>query len=213
MKVSSVGSPLAAAVAAAAFLGFGLFAAAAAAQDAARKAAPIPAPAPAAPAPGVDTSTEAAAFADLAARLATRRAELDGRRQALAREHALISAVDQPAGEEEIALWRERNATGDRLERGLEELRALIRALTPEALRAVSLPEGSTGPALEPDAGLLRTALAVNLREAPTSPPFATLEAGALVARLATDAAGGWSLVATPSGIGFVPASQLREEP
>ena len=196
-RTSFVRSSLAAMVVAAAFPGFGLFPVDATAQEVARTATPVPAPAlqparaPEAPLPSVDTSTEAAALAHLAARLATRRSELDGRRQALAREHDLISAVEQPAGEAEIALWRERNATGDRLERDLEDLRALIRVLTPEALRSVSLPEGSTGPALKPDAGLLRTSLEVNLRDAPESPPFATLEADTVVARLATDAAGG----------------------
>ena len=217
MRASFVGYPLAAAVAAAAFLGFGLVATGAAAQESTRKAAPIPAPAPrpapapAAPAPRVDTSTEAAALADLAARFATRRAELDERRQALARERERLSAVDRPAGEADIALWRDRHATAERLKRDLQTLRALKGALTSKALKAVSLPKGSAGKGLAPDAGLSRTVIQVNLRKAPESPPSAVLKADTLVVRLATG--GGWSLIATPSGIGFVPASQLQREP
>lgn len=51
-----------------------------------------------------------------------------------------------------------------------------------------------------------------NLHTLPDAPPFSGLRARSLVARLMTDA-GGWSLIAAPSGIGFKPASQLQEEP
>ena len=164
-------------------------------------------------APPSATTTEAVALERLAARLAERRAALDARRQALAREQELLSAVDQPASEADLARWRERHATANRLEGDVETLRALIGVLTPEALQAVSLPEADTGPVLTPDPGLSRTSIEVNLRPAPQAPPSAVLQAGTLVVRLATDAGSGWALVATSHGIGFVPASQLQREP
>ena len=163
--------------------------------------------------PSPATTTEAAALERLAARLAERRAALDARRQALAREQELLSAVDQPASEADLARWRERHATANRLEGDVETLRALVAVLTPEALQAVSLPEADAGPILTPDPGLSRTSIEVNLRPAPQAPPSAVLQAGTLVVRLATDASSGWALVATSHGIGFVPASQLQREP
>ena len=202
-----IGYSLVVAGGAALFLGVGLWAASAHAQ----KAAPIPAPAREAPAAAVDTAMEAEALERLAAHLAARRSELETRRQALARERERLSAVDRPAGESDLALWRDRHATAERLKRDLQTLRALKGALTSKALKAVSLPKGSAGKGLAPDAGLSRTVIQVNLRKAPEAPPSAVLEADTLVVRLATG--GGWSLIATPSGIGFVPASQLGREP
>ena len=157
-------------------------------------------------------ATEAVSLELLAARLAARRSELDARRQRIAREIDRLSAIDSAAGEVELALWRDRAAVADRLERDIEAVRALIGALTPKTLQAVSPTEASTGTTLAPDPALLRTTIDVNLRAAPGIPPFAVAKTDTLVVQLATDV-GGWSLVATPSGIGFVPVSQLRREP
>lgn len=173
--------------------------------------APAPAPAPALEPAAPDETSEA--LKRLATQFAERRAVLNERRQALAHEHDLLMAVDRPAGEAELSRWRDRNATGDRLQRDIETLRGLIEALTPETLKAMSLPEGSAGRSLKPDPGLWRTIVEVNVRAAPEASPFVALKAGALVVHLASDSAGGWSLVATPQGIGFVPVSQLRQEP
>ena len=175
--------------------------------------APLPAPAVSEDATTPSAGEASEALKRLAAEFAERRAALNERRQALAREHDLLMAVDRPASEEELARWRDLNATGDRLQRDIDALRGLIQVLTPEALQAVSLPDGSAGPPLTPDPGVSRTSIEVNLRAAPEQPPIAALKADTLVVRLANDGAGGWSLVATPQGIGFVPSSQLREEP
>ena len=156
-------------------------------------------------------SAEAAAMERLAARLSTRRSILDTRREALAKERDRLSAIDQPAGEAERALWRDRTDSRDRLESDLDAMWTLIGALTPEALLAVPIPEAS--PVLVPDLGLSRAGIAVNLRAAPGETPFAELDSNTLVVRLAADTFGEWSLVMTPIGIGFVPASQLQREP
>ena len=173
------------------------------------------------PAPGVSeavTKTPSAgetweALKRLAADFAERRAVLSERRRALEREHDLLEAVDRPASEEQLARWRHLNAIGERLQREIDTLRGLIEVLTPEALQTVSLPGRSAGPRLTPSAGVLRTSIEVNLRVGPEQPPIAALKADTLVVRLANDGAGGWSLVATSHGIGFVPSSQLRKEP
>ena len=188
-------------------LGFGLLLATGTAQTVAQESTS----AGQTPAPMADTATEAVAVERLAARLAARRSELDARRQDIAREFERLSTIDQPAGEAELALWRDQAAVGDGLERDMEAVRALIGVLQPETLEAVSLPEASTGQTVAPDPGLSRTTIDVNLRAVPGHPPFAVVKADTLVLRLATDA-GGWSLVATPSGIGFVPVSQLSRE-
>ena len=130
---------------------------------------PAPAPEPGTPVPPSE-AVEAAALQRLAAEFAERRAALNERRQALARERDLLMAVNRPAGDAELARWRDRNATGDRLKRDIETLRGLIEALTPETLAAVSLPEGSAGPALNPEPGLRRTKIDVNVRAAPEKP-------------------------------------------
>ena len=178
----------------------------------AQKAVPALELAGEAAAPSVDSTTEAT-LGDLAARFAARKSELDARRERIAREHDRLTAVDRPAGEAELSLWRDRTAAVELLERDMEALRALTGSLTAEALKAVSAGESGIGQALAPAPGLWRTAIDANLRNAPGGPPFAVLTAGTIVAQLATDAGGGWSLVAAPSGIGFVPASQLRREP
>ena len=194
-----------------AVLGFGLVAIKVSAQEVAP--APLPAPVSEESTPTSEAVQTSEALKRLAAEFAERRAALNERRQALAREHDLLMSVDRPASEADLARWRDRNATGDRMQRDIDTLRGLIKVLTPEALQAVSLPEGSAGPALTPDPGLSRTTIEVNLRAAPEKPPIAALKAETLVVRLANDGAGGWSLVATPQGIGFVPSSQLRQEP
>ncbi|MCY4515178.1 MAG: hypothetical protein OXC69_08625 [Candidatus Tectomicrobia bacterium] len=163
--------------------------------------------------PTEEVAAHATFLKRLADRFAERRAGLDRRRQALAREQDLLSTVDQPADKAALALWRQRETMANHLERDLVNLRTLIAALSPEALQAVPLPDGGTGQVLTPDAGLSRTNIDVNLRSVPQAPPFAVLKAGTLVARLATDAGRGWSLVATSQGIGFAPLSQLRREP
>ena len=164
-------------------------------------------------APDDDVAAQAAVLERLAGRLAARRSELDARRQAIASEFARLSATDRPASEAELALWRDRVGAGDRLERDMVTMRALLGLLTPEALQAFSMPESATGGAFVPDPGLSRAAIDVNVRAAPGHPPFSVVKADTLVARLATDAGDGWTLVATSAGIGFVPASQLRSEP
>ncbi len=192
------------------FLGFGLLLVTGAA---AQKVASEVSPDGQMSAPTVDSATQAAALERLAGRLAARRSELDARRQAIASEFDRLSATVRPAGEAELALWRNRAGAADRLERDMATMRALLGRLTPETLQAFSMPEAATEQPFMPDPGLSRTAIEVNLRATPGHPPFAVVKADTLVARLATDAAGGWSLVAAPSGIGFVPASQLRREP
>ena len=181
----------------------------------AQEAAPAPLPAPGVSeavtkAPSAGETSEA--LKRLAADFAERRAVLDERRRALAREHDLLMATDLPASEEQLSRWRDLNSIGDRLQRDIDTLRGLIEVLTPESLQAVSLP-GRAGPRLTPNTGVLRTSIEVNLRPAPEQPPIAALKADTLVVRLADDGAGTWSLVATPQGIGFVPSSQLRKEP
>ena len=159
-----------------AFLGCGLLATSAPANDVAPETEQPPtvsrelAPVRGAPVPAAHAAAEVAALETLAARLAARRTALDARRHELAREHHRLSAVDRPAGATELALWLDTNATGDRLERDMAALRALIGALTPEGLRTVSLSEASTGLSLAPDAGLSRTGIEVNLRAAPEDP-------------------------------------------
>ena len=202
MREEAFGRPFAVACLASVFLAVGLLLPTGAS---AQKAAP------AEEAP--DSTVDVAALDALVVRLAARRSELDARRQALAGERARLSAVDEPAGEADLALWRDRAAVGDRLVRDMEALRALRGLLTREALQAVPLPDVGTGLSLAPDPGLSRTTIDANLRAAPEAPPFAVVKADTLVARLATDVGGGWSLVAAPSGIGFVPASQLQREP
>lgn len=167
------------------------------------------APAGEAAAPGVDG---AAARSDLATRLADGRSELDARRERIAREGERLAAVDRPAGEAELALWHDRAAAVGLLERDNATLRTLAGLLTAEALEAASSGKSRIGQVLVPAPGLWRTAIDANLRNAPDASPFAVLEAGMIVVQLATDGEG-WSLVAAPSGIGFVPASQLRREP
>ena len=192
------------------FFGFGLLLATG---TAAQKVASEASPDRQMSAQTVDKATQAAALERLAGHLATRRSELDARRQAIASEFDRLSATDRPAGEAELALWRNRAGAAAGLERDMATMRALLGRLTPETLQAFSMPEATTGTPFVPDPGLSRTAIDVNLRAAPGRPPFAVVKADTLVARLATDAAGGWRLVAAPSGIGFVPASQLRREP
>ena len=149
----------------------------------------------------------------LAADFTERRAVLSERRRALAREHDLLMATDLPASEEQLSRWRKLNSIGDRLQKDIDTLRGLSEVLTSEALQAVSLHARSADPPLTPSAGVLRTSIEVNLRAGPEQPPVAALKADTLVVRLANDGVGGWSLVATSQGIGFVPSSQLRKEP
>lgn len=201
MREEVFGRPISLACLAPAFLAMSLLLPAGASEQKAAPAGEAP-----------DSTVDAAALEALVGRLAARRSELNARRQALAGERARLSAVDEPAGEADLALWRDRAAAGDRLERDMQALRTLRGVLTPEALQAVSLPEASTGQRLVPDPGLSRTTIGVNLRVVPGHPPFAVVKADTLVVRLATDVGGGWSLVATPSGIGFVPVSQLSRE-
>ena len=177
----------------------------------AQNALPALEPAGEAAAPSVDSTTEAK-LRDLAARFVARRSELDARRERIAREHDRLTAVDRPAGDAVLSLWRDRTAAVGLLERDMEDLRALVGSLTAEALKAVSAGKSVSAQALAPAPGLWRTAIDANLRHAPGGPPFAVLKAGTIVAQLATDSGGGWSLVAAPFGIGFVPASQLRRE-
>lgn len=215
--VSARRSRLAARAAAAALVCGALVAVGAAAQEPAPELVltPAPEPAPAVAPSAVDAATakaEARTLDQLAITLAERRAALDARRRELARERALITAVDRPASAEEVAFWRERNVTAERLAGEVAALEAIAETLTPGALAAVSLPEGGAVGVLTPDPGLARTRLQVNLRNSPDGDPMAVLEADALVVRLATDP-DGWSVVATMFGIGFAPASQLRREP
>lgn len=192
------------------FLGFGLLlATGGAAQTVATEALPDGQMT----SPTDDIAKRAAEIERLATHLAARRSELDARRKAIANEYERLSATDQPARETELALWRDRAGAGDRLERDIETMRALIGQLTPQSLQAFSMAGAATGRAFVPDPGVSRTAIDVNLRAVPGHPPFAVVKADTLVVRLATDAVGGWSLVTAPSGVGFVPASQLRREP
>ena len=199
---------------AALLVGLSFLGATVAAQEEAPNAAQVAEPEPQVGkggAPGTEVAEQAGALNRLAEGLARRRAELDSRRRALARDRDLIALVDLPAGEAELALWRERNATIERLRRDIEALQAIQRLLTPEALQSVSRPTGHTENAFRPDIGLSRASIEVNLRVAPKEPPFVSLIADTIVARLVTDTGSGWSLVVSPSGIGFVPKSQLED--
>ena len=137
---------------------------------------------------------------------------LDRRREELASERARLLAVDRPADEADIMLWRKCHARGVALEKDVEVLQALATSLTSEALEQVPIPETIVAGAFKPDVGWARTKLQVALRSAPESAQkgMQALEVDTLVARLASD--GGWSVVATALGIGFVPSSQLRNE-
>ena len=198
---------------AAALVGFSFLAMSVAAQEDAPKASPVNEPTPLGNAEAVvkDVSEQAGALSGLAEGLARRRAALDARRHALARERDLMALIDLPAGEAELVLWRERNAFGERLRRDIEALQAIQRLLAPEALQSVSLPNGTSGNDFTPDTGLSRASIEVNLRAGPEESPFVSLTANTIVVRLVTDAGNGWSLVASPSGIGFVPNSQLKD--
>lgn len=192
---------------------FGALVAAASAQDVVPCAAvPVP-PASASPvAPDAGAGSEAERLDRLASRLAKRRSALDRRREALARERARLLAVDQPAGEADIELWRDCSTRGKALEKDVNVLQALATVLTAEALEQVPTPETSVSGAFKTDVGWARTRLQVALRRAPDGEQegMETLEAGTLVARLASG--GDWSIVATAFGIGFVPSSQLQGE-
>lgn len=164
-------------------------------------------------APTADNAMKTAVLERLARHLEERRTELDARRQAIANEFDRLSATDRPADEPELTLWREHAGEAERLERDIETMLALLGMLTPETLQAFSMPEVATGHPFVPDTQLSRTAIDVNLRAVPGGPPFAVVKSDRLVVRLVTDTADNWSLVASPSGIGFIPASQLRREP
>ena len=196
---------------------FGALAAAASAQVVVPcTAAPSPPTgivAPASPvAPVAGAGSEAERLDRLASRLAERRSALDRRREALARERARLLAVERPASEADIELWRDCTARGSALEKDVNVLQALATVLTPEALEQVPTPETSVAGAFKTDVGWARTKLQVALRSAPDGAQegMETLEAGTLVARLASG--GDWSVVATAFGIGFVPSSQLQGE-
>ena len=195
---------------AAVFLGFGLLTTGAGAQNAASR----PPPTEQRPASTDEAVEQAAALERLAKQLAARRSDLDVRRHEIASGFDRLTATDRPAGEAELALLLNRVGTGERLERDMATLHALISGLTPEALRAFLMPqEAALGKPIMPDVGLSRTAIEVNLRMAPGLPPFAVVKVDTLVAQLAIDASGDWALVSAPTGIGFVPASQLRRDP
>lgn len=196
---------------------FGALVAAASAQEvvpcAAAPAPPTGITAPASPvAPAAGAGSEAERLDRLASWLAERRSALDLRREAIARERARLLAVDQPAGEADIELWRDCSTRGEALEKDVNVLQALATVLTAEALEQVPTPETSVAGAFKTDVGWARTRLQVVLRSTPDGAQegMETLEAGTLVARLASG--GDWSVVATASGIGFVPSSQLQGE-
>ena len=196
---------------------FGALAAAASAQDVVPcAAAPVPPPGIAAPAspvaPVAGAGSEAERLDRLASRLAERRSALDRRRKALAHERARLLAVERPANEADIELWRDCTARGSALEKDVKVLQALDAVLTPESLEQVSVPETSVPGAFKPDVGWARTKIQIALRSAPDSALEGRemLHAGVLVARLASGE--DWSVVATASGIGFVPSSQLQSE-
>ena len=168
----------------------------------AQQAAPAPAPAPA-------PAAEAAALQRLAERLRAWRSELEAQRQALREERARISAVNQPAGAEQIAQWRDRDATGSRLGQRVTMLEGLLAALTPQALQAISPLKVMKYEFLITDVGLRSTTLEVALRDAPDGATAAVLPPDTLVVQLAADAGGVWSVVVAAGGSGFVLTSML----
>ena len=197
---------------------FGVPAAGATAQDidpcaAASADRPIEIAAPASPGTSnAAAGSEAELLDRLAARLAERRSALDRRRKALELARAHLREVDRPAGRADIDRWRDCRTRSDALRKDVGVLQALTGVLTPEALERVSASETDGVGVFRPDVGWARTRLQVALRGAPdiTREGMHALEEGALVVRLA--GGGGWSVVATAFGIGFVPSSQLRSE-
>ena len=196
-----------------ALLGSGLTSPAAQAQQAAPAPAALPAPAPApvpAPAPRVDPAAEADALQELSDQLQARRSELEVQRRALMEERARISAVDRPASAEQLAQWRDRDATGRRLRQRVAMLDRLLAALTSQALQAISPPAEKKYEFLTSDVGLKSTSLEVALRDTPEGPVAIVLPPDTLVVQVAADAGGAWSVVVAAGGSGYVPTSMLK---
>ena len=194
-----------------ALLGGGLAAPVAQAQQAAPAPAPVPVPAPApTPALMVDPAAEAAALQELSQQLQARRSELEVQRRALREERARISAVDRPASAEQLAQWRDRDATGRRLRHRVAMLERLLAALTPEALQAISPPGDTMYEFLTSDVGLKSTSLEVALRDAPEGAVTIVLPLDTLVVQVAADAGGAWSVVVAAGGSGYVPTPMLK---
>ena len=188
-----------------ALLGGGLAAPVAQAQQ----AAPAPTAAPA-PAPSINPAAETAALQELSRQLQARRSELEVKRRALREERARISAVDRPASAEQIAQWRDRDATGRRLGRRVAMLEGLVAALTPRTLQAISPPGEKKYEFLTGDVGLKSTSLEVALRDAPEGAVAIVLPPDTLVVQVAADAGGAWSVVVAAGGSGYVPTSMLK---
>ena len=154
------------------------------------------------------------ALNQLSSDFAVRRSKLDERRQALQRQRERLVATDLPATEADLGLWRIRQSTSERLGREIQALRALTDALNPRTIQATLIRlKKDAGAPLMPDLGLSLTGTEVNLRNKPEDEAFQVLKEGTLVARLLITSPGGWNVVATPLGIGFVPNSQLRHWP
>ena len=192
-----------------ALLGGGLATSVAQAQQAAPAPAPVPVPA-SAPAPMVDPAAEAAALQELSQQLQARRSELEVQRRALREERARISAVDRPASAEQLAQWRDRDATGRRLRQRVAMLERLLAALTPEALQAISPPGDTIYEFLTSGVGLKSTSLEVALRDAPEGAVTIVLPPDTLVVQVAADAGGAWSVVVAAGGFGYVPTPMLK---
>ena len=196
-----------------AFLGSGPAATVAQAQQAVPAPAALPAPAPApapVPAPSVDPAAETAALQELSRQLQARRSELEVKRRALREERARISAVDRPASAEQLAQWRDRDATGRRLGQRVATLEGLVAALTSQALEAIAPPGEKKYEFLTSDVGLKSTSLEVALRDAPDGAVAIVLPPDTLVVQVAADAGGVWSVVVAASGSGYVPTSMLK---
>ncbi len=201
----------------AAFLLVGIAVPVAQAQQAAPTPAAIPALAPAAapaptsvPAPRVDLAGEAAALQALSQQFQTRRSELEVRRRALMEERTRISSLDRPASDEQVALWHERDAMGQRLKQRVAMLEGLVAALTPQSLQAISAPGDKKYEFFTTDVGLKSTALEVSLRDMPDGPVVIVLPQDSLVVQVAADSSGSWSVVVASGGAGYVPTSMLK---
>ena len=171
---------------------------------------PEPAPTPTHPSPKV--GPDRATLQALREHLDLRRLELDQEREALSELRVSLEAVDIVAEPEAIATWRAVEDDSRARENRNHLLSLLAQELTAEALQAVALPQLAEGQLIAPqERKLVWTRLAANLRRGPAGDgePLKVLEKSTPVVIVAHHAAGGWSLVASPFGFGFVLHSQL----
>ena len=175
-----------------------------------------PAPTQIAPTPTqpiAEAGPDRATLEALRAHLEQRRLELNQEREDLAKQRANFEAVDVAAEPALIATWRAIEDDSRALDNRTRLLDLLAERLTAEALQAVALPQFADGQLIVPqERKLVWIRSAANLRHGPTGEgqPFKVLDKSTPVVIVAHHAAGSWSLVASPSGFGFVLSGQLQ---